>query len=437
MVSMDTEQPSNSVTETQKHRGSGCHPVKVDFCYAGNMFLDVLTVKSRVRNQGYSNPASDTVPDAVPDPNRYKTHYRRYVPYQTQHQTRYRTQTTFHTTLSTEACDPPAKTHQECSACDSNLQRLTAVSSVSFLRIIVHALVSVLQQNLQEVQGQTSSRVLDHQGGQGRQRLTDLSPDPEGYTGAQIKIATGAGKITIYIVPLQEELDLSPLQDDAKEFEKIPKAACKSCSREMPLQVLALHVEDCIPPEDEEFHLCVSREDIVERGMKLWQRQKSGSPVNPLKITFIGEAGVDTGALRLEFLTGKSICLEKRLFEGEEGKRKIPKYSISDLDKGLFRVAGEIFAVSLAQGGPAPKFLQEWCFNFLATGKLTNITKNDVHEPQLKSLIKKMPDHSVCFPVVSACAQTITFPTAHLGTYEEFQQNLTTAITCAKEFQTV
>lgn len=89
-------------------------------------------------------------------------------------------------------------------------------------------------------------------GGQGRQRLTDLSPDPEGYTGAQIKIATGAGKITIYIVPLQEELDLSPLQDDAKEFEKIPKAACKSCSREMPLQVLALHVEDCIPPEDEE-----------------------------------------------------------------------------------------------------------------------------------------------------------------------------------------
>ncbi|RVE67609.1 hypothetical protein OJAV_G00104750 [Oryzias javanicus] len=545
-------------------------------------------------------------------------------------------------------------------------------------------------------------------GGQGRRRLTVLSPDPEGYTGAQIKIATGAGKTTIYIVPLQEELDLSPLPEDAKEFEKMPKAACKSCSREMPLQVLALHVEDCIPrissPEDEEplvvadfldvetaiekisssedemiddadcpicgrmfpkseismhasfcgevssdcplvtnadpkdtledstevhqilceedvlrwltsqidrsreFHLCVSREDIVERGMKLWQRQKSGSPVNPLKITFIGEAGVDTGVLRLEFLTEMVAGLEKRLFEGKEGKGKIPKYSISDLDKGLFRVAGEIFAVSLAQGGPAPKFLQEWCFNFLATGKLTNITKNDVHEPQLKSLIKKleesevvsaytediincgytgpintkkkediiraivlhatmqrtpmlkelrdgldiynlttvlrqrqeycrglfvpdnnnnkvdsnyivshlapemsetgsmkyikevkilnyfqdflielednqsegdedqltvpkvmqwltgqahrhlqlsererfkitvcfehacferMPDHSVCFPVVSACAQTITFPTAHLGTYEEFQQNLTTAITCAKEFQIV
>ena len=32
----------------------------------------------------------------------------------------------------------------------------------------------------------------------------------------------------------------------------------------------------------------------------LWQRQK-----NPLKVTFMGEAGVDTGALRKEFLTGQ------------------------------------------------------------------------------------------------------------------------------------
>lgn len=39
---------------------------------------------------------------------------------------------------------------------------------------------------------------------------------------------------------------MSPLPDDAKEYEKMPKATCKACSREMPLQVLALHVEDCI-----------------------------------------------------------------------------------------------------------------------------------------------------------------------------------------------
>ena len=49
------------------------------------------------------------------------------------------------------------------------------------------------------------------------------------------------------------------------------------------------------------------------------------------------------------------------------------------------RAAGEIFAVSL---GPAPKFLQEWCYNFLLTGNLENLTRDDVYELQFSSLIK-------------------------------------------------
>lgn len=56
---------------------------------------------------------------------------------------------------------------------------------------------------------------------------------------------------------------------------------------------------------ENQFHICVSRDNLLERGLKQWQRQKKGNPVNQLKVTFIGEAGVDSGALRKEFLTGK------------------------------------------------------------------------------------------------------------------------------------
>lgn len=136
-----------------------------------------------------------------------------------------------------------------------------------------------------------------------------------------------------------------------------------------------------------EFHLCISRHNLLERGIKQWQCQKKASPLNPIKVTFICEAGVDTGALRLEFLTEMVAGLEERLFE-RGGQGKIPKYSMSDLDKGLFRVAGQVFVASLAQGGPAPKFLQEWCFTFLATGTLQHIRKDEVPEPQ-RSLIKE------------------------------------------------
>ena len=43
---------------------------------------------------------------------------------------------------------------------------------------------------------------------------------------------------------------------------------------------------------------------MVERGRLQWQRQKKSSPASQLKVNFLGEAGVDTGALRKEFLVG-------------------------------------------------------------------------------------------------------------------------------------
>ncbi|KAJ8364817.1 hypothetical protein SKAU_G00136480 [Synaphobranchus kaupii] len=89
----------------------------------------------------------------------------------------------------------------------------------------------------------------------------------------------------------------------------------------------------------------VSRDNMLERGLKLWQRQKTGGPANELKITFIGEAGIDTGALRKEFMSEMVAGIEMRLFEGGE-KGKIPKYSITDLDQNYFRVAGEIRKLS-------------------------------------------------------------------------------------------
>jgi hypothetical protein len=44
---------------------------------------------------------------------------------------------------------------------------------------------------------------------------------------------------------------------------------------------------------------------MVERGLKLWKRRKNGGPVNPLKVSFLGEPGVDTGALKKEFLSSE------------------------------------------------------------------------------------------------------------------------------------
>ncbi|ROL53451.1 Gastrula zinc finger protein XlCGF8.2DB [Anabarilius grahami] len=57
-------------------------------------------------------------------------------------------------------------------------------------------------------------------------RLNIIPPVSEGYTGSQIKSASASGKTMLYVVPLQEELDLNPLPADAREFKILPKATC-------------------------------------------------------------------------------------------------------------------------------------------------------------------------------------------------------------------
>lgn len=56
-----------------------------------------------------------------------------------------------------------------------------------------------------------------------------------------------------------------------------------------------------------EFELYVDREDLLDRGILQWKRKKTASPASTLKVVFIGEAGIDTGALQKEFLTGELV----------------------------------------------------------------------------------------------------------------------------------
>ncbi|XP_048022561.1 uncharacterized protein LOC125252930 isoform X1 [Megalobrama amblycephala] len=158
------------------------------------------------------------------------------------------------------------------------------------------------------------------------------------------------------------------------------------------LRLLASRVD-----ASKDFNICVSRTDFFQRAMVQWQRQKKGTPGNTLRVTFLGEAGVDSGAIRKEFLTNLIGEIEKRLFEHRGHQSgKSPIYSLSDLEKGFFRTAGEVFSVSLAQGGPAPCFLRQWCFDYLSAGDLdeVNLSKDDVDDAELFELIQKVEEET-------------------------------------------
>ncbi|XP_060780792.1 uncharacterized protein LOC132888724 isoform X2 [Neoarius graeffei] len=82
-------------------------------------------------------------------------------------------------------------------------------------------------------------------GGSGQRKLNTIPIDSEGYSGRQLRVASNNGKIVLYLVPLQEELETAPLPFSSPEFSKMPKVACNNCLETIPLQMLALHSVNC------------------------------------------------------------------------------------------------------------------------------------------------------------------------------------------------
>ncbi|KAI7790189.1 hypothetical protein IRJ41_008978 [Triplophysa rosa] len=274
-------------------------------------------------------------------------------------------------------------------------------------------------------------------GGCGTRRINVIPPDSEGYTGSQMKSASASGKTMLYVVPLQEELDLNPLPNDAREFTKMPKATCQICNKSMPLQVLALHIQVCKSNDstssDEETEVQFVSENNLDEMKQENFTSELKFPVDSLELhaSLCGEENLLKSPDHSSFMhnddsciaddtTGNSscrqvLCLEDllELLAGRVNAENHFRICVSRdnlLERGikqwqrqkkgnpakdnLYWTAGEIFAVSLAQCGPAPCFMREWCYSYLTTGEVdvTRICKDDVDDVEYSLLIAKVEE---------------------------------------------
>jgi hypothetical protein len=143
---------------------------------------------------------------------------------------------------------------------------------------------------------------------------------------------------------IQEEWDGDNLSEiNPKSTEDIYKA-------------LAAKVDD-----EKEFCVATRRKAHLTRKLLLWQRQtKKNSPTSRLRVHYVGEDGVDSGALRKEFLDSTLQDIKRVMFPSGSAM-----HSTFHVQNGNFRTCGEIVATSIAQGGPSPCFLQPCAFDAL------------------------------------------------------------------------
>ncbi|KAK5935024.1 hypothetical protein CgunFtcFv8_020422 [Champsocephalus gunnari] len=211
--------------------------------------------------------------------------------------------------------------------------------------------------------------------------------------------------------------------------------------------------------EEKRFNIQISRTNILERGLLQWQRQKGSSPTATLNVTFFGEAGVDTGALRKEFLTEVVAGIEGRFFEGPQQQR-IPRYSLNDLDSDLYRTVGEILAMSksmqFVMASIIPQLSDKGTTRHQVELEMMNFIQDFLYEAEDHGHVDKdglhpitpatflqwitgqghvplLGHHSVCYPVVTACAKTITLPVRHMRPFDI----LTEAFQLGQEFSNV
>lgn len=139
------------------------------------------------------------------------------------------------------------------------------------------------------------------------------------------------------------------------------------------LQELIKGFESKVMINSGHFFLVIRRSSPLSRVLSLWKREAAKvSPAKLLRAKFLGESGIDTGALAKELLTATIPQIGSNMFPNG-----VPIDSMLNVANGFFQTCGEMVAVSLAQGGPAPVFLSENAYALMLSGDITEAGIDD------------------------------------------------------------
>ena len=150
------------------------------------------------------------------------------------------------------------------------------------------------------------------------------------------------------------------------------------------------------------YRLKIRRKRVYEDAMTAFMH---GFPLNKrFSVTFIGELAVDTGGPLREFLhiLVMEIANKNNLFEGNDGR--VPRPNVLELEKKTYLYVGQMIAVSLLHGGPAPSFFSKAVadyFAFVQSG--VSPSRDDVPDISVQNSIQKVRDSLVMYRCGYVC----------------------------------
>ena len=112
----------------------------------------------------------------------------------------------------------------------------------------------------------------------------------------------------------------------------------------------------------------------------------------PIRVTFLGESGVDDGGPRREYfmLLRNVIAHNSTVFSGPLDRRVL-QHNTTALQDNTYYIIGKIFALSFIHGGPSPSFLAPCIIDYIIGG-IENVTPSisDVPDVEIQEAIRKV-----------------------------------------------
>lgn len=191
----------------------------------------------------------------------------------------------------------------------------------------------------------------------GAKRVKQEPEDGSNYNASEVTCTSQISSDEMLARELQLELDSHPIieiEDGSKEDGNVDSSKCS----DLPSVIKSLegHID-----KSGQFFLVIRRGITFQRLLTLWQREcKRNSPEKVLRVKYLGENGIDSGAMSKECLAKTIPELGAAMFPNGA-----PVDSVYNIQNGKFRSCGELVATSVVQGGPPPRFLHENVFKML------------------------------------------------------------------------
>ena len=160
---------------------------------------------------------------------------------------------------------------------------------------------------------------------------------------------------------VEEKLHPESNEKAVSELQRNQNEDCTFAEHNTEIKVTIKNVQDVFKhlsskvDHSKDLFFTVRRGADVFRVLSPWQRQvKLGNPERVIRIHYLGEYGIDSGAMATEFFSDLILDIGKQMFPCGS-----PSPSTLHVKNGNFKAFGQLAAASIAQGGPAPTFLAE------------------------------------------------------------------------------